>query len=220
MADKTENGSLAVEYFQTASGSFIKYGYITMRKPTIELGPSRDYLKWFRELKECARDAGLLGHFEGTAHRPSTPGEQQTDFDTKRLALNVFVLASVTRYPEGLYNRDGWYPHTPLEGLTTPEVLEGIRDLVRTDQPLEDFGSGYVGKYTREKAIDELNYEWANLKAICDDMNGPMPDHFYLLGAWTIAINYDIPQVRELFVWALPAMPSIEAVKNCLARLS
>ncbi|PWI69884.1 hypothetical protein PCL_00796 [Purpureocillium lilacinum] len=217
MADDAENGSLEVECFTTASGSFIKYGYVVMRKPDVELSCSEDYLNWFHGFRKCASDAGLLGHFDGKAARPKQ-GPQRNEFDQKQAALNNFILETVEADYLGGYSKKNWQDDPrntqTFDQTQTSVILQHVKDSLDGDAPLEEFATNYRSWYNCEWAISQLNDEWDNINAI----RANTPDYFYHFGAWSLANEYDLHRIRNFYVKSAPKMPSIEEVKQALRK--
>ncbi|KAK4093478.1 hypothetical protein Purlil1_1812 [Purpureocillium lilacinum] len=219
MADDAENGSLEVEHFTTASGSFIKYGYIVMRRPTPELSCCDEYHNWFQELRACASDAGLLDHFNGKAVRPMLGAvHHQDDFDQKRAAMNNFIFETVGENYWGGYSKEKWQDDPrntqTFERTATTIILQRVKESFNGDAMLQDFVTDYDEINDPKEAVTMLDQEWANVNAVLADA----PVHFYHFAAWGIAKDYDMTRVRRLYVESLPQIPSIEEVNEALKQ--
>ena len=207
--------ALRVECFKTDSGSFMKYGYIVMRKPTAMLCRSKGYLKWFQELRKCASDADLLEQFNGIA-RSKSQGEEQDEFDKKRAALNRFIFETIGEDYRRGYSSGEWQDdlrNSPnFDQIATSTILQRVKHNAIDDELLREFATKYKQNYNCEEAISHLNAEWDNLKLI----RTTTPDYFYHFGAWNLANEYNLTEVRQFYAKSLPKMPSIEEVKQAL----
>ncbi|GJN75390.1 hypothetical protein PLIIFM63780_009402 [Purpureocillium lilacinum] len=228
MAD--ENTSLEVEQFKAESGSWLmKYGDVLMRRPIFCLCSPRDYLRWLRDVKGCANDAGLLGHIEGTAIRPSAAGEQQSAFDKKRAAMNNFIYRSLNLGPHS-GGKEEWIQtmwslpqHLDAPPGTAPNfdtaetlrVLECAKDSVRSDNFFHEILRNPFHKKTDiNGAIDELHYNWDNLK----EFYPRLPDHAYVGMALSLAQWHGDDFFEELFLRTIPLVPSAHDIRRFLGE--
>ena len=219
MASACDEDVVEVEYFKTASGSFMKYGYIVMENPEFGLRHACDYLSWLQNLKDCAANAGLLALLEGKAVRPSTPGVQQEAFDKKQAALNNFIVGS-TDEKLGFYSiMEHWQENTknthPFNKTKTSEVLEALKDMFCRDSLFEEFATTFRDRDDDDDnasdAIERLNDEWDNLKELAPDA----PDMLYYCAAWSLMNDYDLFQLR--YVFYLPSgRTSVASVRRVL----
>ncbi|KAJ6438436.1 periplasmic binding protein-like II [Purpureocillium lavendulum] len=189
MAD--EGSSLKVEAFEPTTGmKLLRYGGVIMRQPEVRLLWACDYLKWVRDLRKCANDAGLLGHFDGTAIRPSAPGAEQKVFDETQQAMINFVAWSLDDF---IMDEEGNTRAELLQafrlvlesgsGVTAPMLVGYIKQIVLCKSQLQSalfkVPNGDHGDL--EDAITSLNYAWDNLK----EFEAETPDWIYVAAGWT-----------------------------------
>lgn len=216
MANECTEDEAKVEYFETASGSYMKYDFVVMRNPNILLqDDAKEYLRWLRQLEECASEAGLRRVFEGKALRSWVPGESQNNSDMRQAALNHFVLESIAAHARS-FDKDTWRNDTrntqDFSSTATPTLLERIKEKFLRNDLVATFGMSLPSKYTTAEAIGSLNYEWDNLK----EVEGEVPDGLYLCAAWSFGITFDLESIRDIFAESFPRMPCITAVKAVL----
>ena len=192
-----------VECFDTAPETFIKYGFVVMQKPCLELLRADDYFKWLQELKKCAKDAGLMEHLDGTAVRPPTRGTQQEAFDKQRAAMNNFIFASLD-VPTRRYYRKAWLKNKKSSGefdkIPTAQILQRIREGLEFRPLLAEFTATHLSGLHVPDAIKQLHDQWDNIRA----RRPERPDGLYLCAVWSLAGTYCMRAIRERFGESCP----------------
>ncbi|KAL3957520.1 hypothetical protein ACCO45_008098 [Purpureocillium lilacinum] len=205
----------AVEYFHTGSRTFVKYGFVVMPKPDLDLVLADDYFKWLQELKKCASGAGLLEHLDGTAVRPPRRGTQQEAFDKQRAAMNNFIFASMD-VPTRRYYREAWLKNKKSSGefdkIPTAQILQRIREGLEFRPLLAEFTATHLSGLHVPDAIKKLHGQWDNIRALRPEV----PDGLYLCAVWSLAGTYRMRTIRKLFCESFPWMPSVGTVRTKL----
>ncbi|KAJ6438435.1 Zn(2)-C6 fungal-type domain-containing protein [Purpureocillium lavendulum] len=202
----------------------MKYDDIMMREPSFKLERGEDYLRWLRELEQCANSAGLLGHLDGTAVRPEKPGPLRALFDKNRVAMNNFVFWNIhPSLTEGRDKEKVWLDALADSEVDVESVLACARGCFDEKELIDDFLSYPIRKaflilpvMDAHTAMTHLNYEWDNLKEFVPEFSD---DHY--IGAAAFLVAYvDSRLFRDICTGPLSSRGSADEVRALIeARL-